>query len=65
MVLPVTTEAVLAQAAPRTAKISKRMMAMLLAAMTVALMWPSTAVCTACATPQSAPLRNIGVEVLT
>ena len=40
---------------PTTAKIWKITLAMLLAAMTVALMWPSTAVCAACATPHSRP----------
>ena len=63
MVLPVVTDATLAQDIPTTAKIWKMMVAMLLAAITVALICPSTAVCAACATPHSIPLRIMGEAV--
>ena len=42
-------------AMPNTAQIWNTTLAMALAAMAGALMWPRMAVCAACATPQSAP----------
>ena len=65
MVVPVVTEATLAQAMPITAKIWKITLAMELAAMTAALMWPSTAVWAACATPHRKPLSTSGEDTLT